>query len=86
LQCRTSLQAGTSDDDRAPGRRAPGASPWDAVWARDGGKNYRETLQASPNHKVLIRSDLPTRNQGHTPGVSRQYSELDVVRRPMVLD
>ena len=51
----------------------------------DGGKIYRETLQASPNHKVLIRGDLPSRNGGNAPGASRQYSELDARQSAMVL-
>ena len=51
----------------------------------DGGKIYRETLQASPNHKVLIRGDLPSRNGGNARVASRQYSELDAAASQMVL-
>ena len=51
----------------------------------DGGKSYRETLQASPNHKVLIRGDLPSRDDGNDRIASRQYSELDAGASSMVL-
>ena len=52
---------------------------------RDGGTAYCETLQASPNRKVLNRSDLPASIGDATDRRQRQYSELDAAGSEMVL-
>lgn len=59
-------------------------SPRD-VSKRDGGVSYCETLQASPNRKVLIRSDLPDVHRRRRRSPSGQYTGLDAAARQTVL-